>query len=166
MKFQDSSFNGLKVTVGTKSVTHARTHPRSKSNMPHQLFQNWGHKNTAHFHDYPPQLVTVGPRLQMTSALIYCLLGKPSIFSVTVSNLSPVTNNLFFFNLESSKEGKNIYGSRTHAVCKDGSHGPNSLVVRASASGAVDRGLAPRSCHTKGVKNGTSSSLADACIKG
>ena len=48
MKFQDSSFNGLKVTVGTKSVTHARTHPRtngrSKSNMPHQLFQSWGHK--------------------------------------------------------------------------------------------------------------------------
>ena len=29
MKFQDSSFNGLKVTVGTKSVTHARTHPRT-----------------------------------------------------------------------------------------------------------------------------------------
>ena len=26
MKFQDSSFNGLKVTVGTKSVTRARTH--------------------------------------------------------------------------------------------------------------------------------------------
>ena len=48
MKFQDSSFNGLKVTVGTKSVTHAPTHPpthaRSKSNMPHQLFQSWGHK--------------------------------------------------------------------------------------------------------------------------
>ena len=44
MKFQDSSFNGLKVTVGTKSVTHPRTHPRSKSNMPHQLFQSWGHK--------------------------------------------------------------------------------------------------------------------------
>ena len=48
MKFQDSSLNGLKVTVGTKSVTHApthaRTHARSKSNMPHQLFQSWGHK--------------------------------------------------------------------------------------------------------------------------
>ena len=29
VKFQDSSFNGLKVTVGTKSVTHARTHPRT-----------------------------------------------------------------------------------------------------------------------------------------
>ena len=41
-----------------------------------------------------------------------------------------------------------------------------SLVVRASASGAVDRGFAPRSRHTKGVKNGTSSSLADARIKG
>ena len=26
MKFQDSSFNCLKVTVGTKSVTHPRTH--------------------------------------------------------------------------------------------------------------------------------------------
>ena len=26
MKFQVSSFNGLKVTVGTKSVTHPRTH--------------------------------------------------------------------------------------------------------------------------------------------
>ena len=47
MKFQDSSFNGLKVTVGTKSVTHAPTHARSKSNMPHQLFQSWGHNNTA-----------------------------------------------------------------------------------------------------------------------
>ena len=27
MKIQDSSFNCLKVTVGTKSVTHAPTHP-------------------------------------------------------------------------------------------------------------------------------------------
>ena len=44
-------------------------------------------------------------------------------------------------------------------------NGPNSLVVRASTSGAVDRGLAPRSRHTKGVKNGTSSSLDDARIK-
>ena len=26
MKFQDSSFNGLKVTVGTKSVTHPPMH--------------------------------------------------------------------------------------------------------------------------------------------
>ena len=42
MKFQDSSFNGLKVTVGTKSVTHTRTHARSKSNMPHQLFKVGG----------------------------------------------------------------------------------------------------------------------------
>ena len=41
MKFQDSSFNGLKVTVDTKSVTHAPT--TSKSNMSHQLFQSWGH---------------------------------------------------------------------------------------------------------------------------
>ena len=44
MKFQDSSFNGLKVTVGTKSVMQVPTHTRSKSNMPHQLFQSLGHK--------------------------------------------------------------------------------------------------------------------------
>ena len=43
--------------------------------------------------------------------------------------------------------------------------GPDSLVVRASASGAVGRGFAPRSRHTKGVKNGTSSFLVDARIK-
>ena len=43
--------------------------------------------------------------------------------------------------------------------------GPGSLVVRASASGLVRRGFAPRSRHTKGVKNGTSSFLADAHIK-
>ena len=40
--------------------------------------------------------------------------------------------------------------------------GPDSLVVRASASGAVGRGFAPRPGHTKGGKNGTGSSLADA----
>ena len=44
-------------------------------------------------------------------------------------------------------------------------HRPDSLMVRASASGTVDRGFVPRSRHTKGVKNGTSSSLADARIK-
>ena len=43
MKFQDSSFNSLKVTVGTKSMKHPRTNGRSKSNMPNQLFQSWGH---------------------------------------------------------------------------------------------------------------------------
>ena len=54
MKFQDSNFNGLKVTVGTKSVTHARTHPCSKSNMPHQLIQSWGHKHSVNISQYKP----------------------------------------------------------------------------------------------------------------
>ena len=40
--------------------------------------------------------------------------------------------------------------------------GPDSLVVRASASGTVGRGFAPRPRHTKGDNNGTGSSLADA----
>ena len=44
--------------------------------------------------------------------------------------------------------------------------GNDSLVVRASASGAVGNGFAPRPRHTKGVKNGTGSSLADATQKG
>ena len=42
----------------------------------------------------------------------------------------------------------------------------DSSVGRASAFGAGGRGfLIPRPHHTKGVKNGTSSSLADARIK-
>ena len=40
--------------------------------------------------------------------------------------------------------------------------GPDSLVVRASASGAVGRGFAPRPRHTRGDKNATGSSFADA----
>ena len=52
MKFQDSSFNGLKVTVGTKSVTqaptHAPTHARTlqKQYAPStfsKLGKSWGH---------------------------------------------------------------------------------------------------------------------------
>ena len=40
MKFQDSSLNGKKITVGTKSVTHPRTH--LKSNMPINFFKVTG----------------------------------------------------------------------------------------------------------------------------
>ena len=45
MKFQDSSFNGLKVTVGTKNVTHARTDARThapKAICPINFFKDWG----------------------------------------------------------------------------------------------------------------------------
>ena len=45
MKFQDSTFNGLKVTVGTKKCDahmHGQTDASSKSNMSAQLFQSWG----------------------------------------------------------------------------------------------------------------------------
>ena len=44
MKFQDSSFNGLKVTVGTESVTHTPT-DAPNAICPINFFQNWGHKN-------------------------------------------------------------------------------------------------------------------------
>ena len=45
------------------------------------------------------------------------------------------------------------------------SHCPDSSVGRASAFGAGGRGFESWPHHTKGVKNSTSSSLADACIK-
>ena len=50
MKFQDSSFNGLKVTVGTKSVTHARTHALTdapKAICPINFFKVGGIKTLA-----------------------------------------------------------------------------------------------------------------------
>ena len=40
--------------------------------------------------------------------------------------------------------------------------GPDSSSSRASASGSGGRRFNPRPRHTKGVKNGTGSSLADA----
>ena len=43
MKFQDFSYNGLKVTVGTKSVTHARTHA-PKAICPINFFKVGGIK--------------------------------------------------------------------------------------------------------------------------
>ena len=43
---------------------------------------------------------------------------------------------------------------------------PDSSVGRASAFGAGGRGFESRPYYTKGVKNGTNSSLADARIKG
>ena len=46
MKFQDSSFNGLKVTVGTKSVTHARTHAPTLQKQ--YAFQSWWHNYQSH----------------------------------------------------------------------------------------------------------------------
>ena len=47
MKFQNSSFNGLKVNSRYKKCD-TRTHALSKSNMPHQLCQSWGHKKWQH----------------------------------------------------------------------------------------------------------------------
>ena len=89
-------------------------------------------------------------------------LGDPSDCEMGLSNS---------FNFQSvrvsvsHKNGKELHTPQNKIATRELT-GPDSLVVRASASGAVDRGFAPRSRHTKGVKNGTSSSLADARIKG
>ena len=53
MKFPDSTFNGLKVTVGTKKCDPP-THARSKSNMPHQVFQSLGHNEHTSGNKYTP----------------------------------------------------------------------------------------------------------------
>ena len=92
MKFQDSSFNGLKVTVGTKSVTHApthaRTHARSKSNMPHQLFQSWGHeKCDCHKNQYTDSFLSWMKLYQRSESI--------GIF-VYILNVN-ITNVLLFF---------------------------------------------------------------------
>ena len=49
MKFQDSSFNGSKVTVGIQKrdgCKDGQMHRQAKSNMPLQLFQSLGHNKT------------------------------------------------------------------------------------------------------------------------
>ena len=45
MKFQDSSFKSLEVTVGTKSVTHPRTHA-PKAICPINFFKVGGINST------------------------------------------------------------------------------------------------------------------------
>ena len=56
MKFQDSSFNGLNVTLGTESVTHAPTHARTlQKQYAHQLFQSWGHNNFTQYSNCNPE---------------------------------------------------------------------------------------------------------------
>ena len=62
MKFQDSSFNGLKVTVGTKSVTHPRTHPPThapKAICPINFFKVEGIKMD-NFQYFPIKSYVVG----------------------------------------------------------------------------------------------------------
>ena len=51
MNFQDSSFNGLKVTVGPRRYRKCDAgtqHACSKSNMPHQFFFKVGGINMFH----------------------------------------------------------------------------------------------------------------------
>ena len=63
-----------------------------------------------------------------------------------------------------NKDADQLRGNREadQRLCFRYIDSPDSLVVRASASGSEGRGFAPRPRHTKGVKNGTGSSLADA----
>ena len=58
--------------------------------------------------------------------------------------------------------GSNLKTDRKLVIGCFANSGPDSLVVRVSASGTERRGFSPRPHHTKGVKNGTGSSLVDA----
>ena len=54
--------------------------------------------------------------------------------------------------LENQAGFRKGYGTTEYIFVLNSFTGPDSLVVRASASGAVGRGFASRSRHTKGVK--------------
>ena len=77
MKFQDSSFNGLKVTVGTESVTHAPTHPLTdapKAICPINFFKNGGIMNFLHVHAF----VSIPlPSEVVQDRFCLILVGKP-----------------------------------------------------------------------------------------
>ena len=76
MKFQDSSFNGLKVTVGTKSVTHAPTHARThapKAICPIYFFKVGGIITL-----YEPSIDLVNSNVY-TNTLFIVALPEPSI---------------------------------------------------------------------------------------
>ena len=68
MKFQDSSFNGLKVTVGTKSVTHPPTHA-PKAICPINFFKVGG-------------IITYGHKLQSNTQIFYILFYQASSFKL------------------------------------------------------------------------------------
>ena len=63
MKFQDSSFNGLKVTVGTKSVTHPRRHA-PKAICPINFFKVGG--------------IIIVVNIEMSSSPLYCCRSNPT----------------------------------------------------------------------------------------
>ena len=56
MKFQNPRIHRLKVNRRTHTHTHTHTDRQAESNMPFQLFQSWGHKNTVSGHNYSPPL--------------------------------------------------------------------------------------------------------------
>ena len=79
MKFQDSSFNGLKVTVGTKSVTHTPTHAPThapKAICPINFFKVGGIKN------FRKMRVALGPPFQRGTWQALC----PTEFLISINN--------------------------------------------------------------------------------
>ena len=65
MKFQDSSFNGLKVTVCTKSVTHAPTTVAPKAICPINFFKVGGiirhNRGVSHYRFYLYHVISKRP---------------------------------------------------------------------------------------------------------
>ena len=73
MKFQDCSLNGLKVTVGTKSVTHAPTHARThapKAICPIKFFKVGGINSYGHV-----RLVGLLPDIEMNDTSSAAILS-------------------------------------------------------------------------------------------
>ena len=76
-----------------------------------------------------------------------------------------VAKRLAIFSL-SYREHVKVFNPFPLKTLNDHSIGPDSLVVRALASGAVGRGFAPRSRHTKGVKMVLEAPLLTFALKG
>ena len=90
MKFQDSSFNGLKVTVGIKSVTHPPKHPPThapKALCPINFFKVGGINKSAF-----PYIVLFGNCMDPPLSAVVNNLGKnPQDTHTGENNWEPTT---------------------------------------------------------------------------
>ena len=84
MKFQDSSFNGLKVTIGTKSVTNPRTNA-PKAICPINFFKVVGIISGLHLPTFRSQAAIASEKFIVSLFLI----EKPKLPNVTLSQNRP-----------------------------------------------------------------------------
>ena len=111
------------------------------------------------------------PKVSFLWPLLYFRLAiSPELSKIIIKNIIITFSQCMKFIVLGAKFREHSAKNQHNISClefKAEHHitGPGSLEVRAFALGSVGCGFAPRSRHTKAVKNGTSSSLADVRIK-